>query len=123
MSVRRLELLATIHFVNTTGEGDVPDGTDTVLELGLYDDITLQIDSDSDANHTATDYDINVITSPDQVTWDKNANPYQSWNLNAVDIITTKNLTTGPAYGKLRCDENASLRADVYVKVFGRRRK
>lgn len=101
-------------FINIIGTNKAPD-VDTEIDIRNAKEIAIQVDATSDTNHTATDWDLNIITSPVAGgTYD--TTPYQEWNfLN--DAVETLELPTGPAFMKLRLDENGSLRADVTVTV------
>lgn len=103
-----------LTWVNATATNAAP-GTDTEIDLRNAKEISIQVDAASDSNHTATDWDLNVMTSPvSGGTLDTTV--YQEWNFGN-DAIATKLLSPGPNFMKLRLDENGANRADVTVTV------
>ena len=122
----------TFTFVNVTAANTAPttctknlilqSTADTPMTIAGADRISVSVDTLTDTNHTATDYDINFIASNDPagtIYDDGTTNIYATQNYTAVDMKATFNVTTGPYLLKLRVDENAALRADgsVYVTV------
>lgn len=119
----------TLTFVNVTGANAAPTTTtkngntvtnDTAIPIAGAKSISIQSDALTDANHTADDFDVNVITSSDGGSTfdDGTSNIYTSKNFAAVDLIGTFLATPGPTHMKVRVDENGALRADLIVYVY-----
>lgn len=104
----------TFTFTNVTGTNVAPD-TDTKIGLEGAISISIQVNAAVDSNHTATDWDLNIITAT-TINGTYDTTVYQEWNFGN-DAIETKLLSTGPNFMKLRLDENGSDRADVTVVV------
>lgn len=104
----------TYVFTNITAVNGVPDD-DFVMDFTDARKITIQVDAAKDSNHTATDWDLNVIAAP-LATGTFDTTPYAEKNFGD-DAIQSYPITPGPLFGKLRLDENGALRADVTVIV------
>lgn len=103
----------TFTFTNITSTDGSPD-TDTELDLRGAKKITIQVDSTAGAS-TATDWDLNIMTSAvSGGTLDTTV--YNEKNFGN-SVIASYPVTPGPNFGKVRVDENLSLRADITVIV------
>ena len=104
----------TFTWTNITTTDQAP-ATDTIMNISRAESISISVDAAADANHTANDFDINVITCPtSDGTYD--TTPYWEYYYGD-DAVQTKLMNPGPKFAKLRLDENGALRADVTVKV------
>jgi hypothetical protein len=94
-------------------------GADAPLMIVGAKSIAIQSDALTDTNHTADDFDVNVIASCDDAdTFDDGTTDiYTSKNFTAVDLIGTLLVTPGPTHIKIRVDENGALRADLRVRA------
>ena len=112
---RRKRGNTTITWTNVTGAGTAPD-TDTIIDIRNAVTIAIQVNAAADSNHTAADWDLNVITCPtSDGTYD--TTPYVSFDSFGDDAIKTQLVTPGPSFMKLTLDENAAARADVTAIV------
>lgn len=86
---------------NTTNEAP---GTDTVMQISNARSITIQISTDNAGNASA-DLDVNVMTSMDATTNFDNV-PFAERNIGSTSVKTFL-VNTGPAYMRLRVDNNS----------------
>lgn len=114
------ELIGVVHFTNITAAGSTPD-TDSIFDIGRYDEASIQIDTKTDTNHLSEDYSLKVISNTGTTNiFDEPTTPYKVWSFEAVDVITTKFLTTTPTDIKFRCDSNDGNRVDMDVRLYAR---
>lgn len=111
--------VVTLTWTNVTTTNAEPD-TDTAIDVSLAESIYVQADSTDDDN-TSTDTDINVISSPDGITFDDGVDGiFAAMNIGDDDVKSML-VNTGPKEIKLRLDENGALRADVTAIVVVRK--
>jgi len=113
-----IKALVTLTFTNVTGANAAPD-TDTAIVVEQARSIWAQLDSTL-ANNTATDADLNIISSGDGTAFDDGTNGiYTSVNFGDGEIKSML-IEPGPKQIKGRVDENGSLRADITATFYVR---
>ncbi len=106
----------SIVWTDTGANTNVAPDTDTAISISKATSIVVQADS-THASNTATDIDINVITSVDGTNYD-NVN-YTGITSMGDNQIKTVSVPPGPAYLKLRLDVNsAGTTGYVTCRVF-----
>ena len=111
---REASEVLTLTWTDTGVDTDVAPDTDTEIPVHGAERITIQVDSLTLTGHSSTDWDINVESSPDGTYWDTVA--YASVANVGNDAIESFSVTPGPAFIRLRLDNNA-LATTCYVKA------
>jgi len=86
---------------------------DIIIDVEKAESIAVQADT-TPADNASTSVDINVMSSPDGVTWD--TVPYAEMNLGDAQIKTML-INPGPLKIRLRLDENNTGIAECRVRV------
>jgi len=106
--------IITLTWTNVTqNTTDNRPDEDEVIDISFARSIAIQVDTASVTN-SSTDLDINVETSPDGVKWD--TEPYAECNIGDNQIKTFL-VTPGPAYMRLRLDENNTGSAGCKCRI------
>jgi len=117
--LRRDEHSFTFPSIATTSQNQLP-ATDSAIDIRNAKKIVIQVDR-SATTFASDSFDLNVISRPeDATTYD--TEPFFQITVIASGSVISSTCPTGPAYIKLRADNNSTSEkasANVVVQVVG----